>query len=517
MNIKPKIKSFNRQKDNQGLILVDILLAMSLAVLFVVLISESSAASRDIFEFAKERNRLLSIYEEHASEFEGMMPYEFRSLIIGADNWEYSTTTINADAHWYGNDRIQTDITISSNSDTPAELNIRNRLYSQSVTFNKVKAYPVTSINDFAGTSLCSVDFTNKNTVGSYGYNNSKTNPQLLVPQITPIVLLIDPSIPLTDLEAINDHMYISTDSSRASDPDIIMADISDPSHLILDAELNTGPGIASIVVAGNRIYAAMTSRTAQLQIISIPFIGSMNVESSYKLPLPYATATPPLGGAIFYEKNRVYLGTEKWDGEEFTIIDVTNPGAPLKIGGYETGSKIGSIYVRNGIAYVTASDEKQLRVIDVHDPTNLILFDSYSPSGWERQEGKALSFFEDSLGWGRTSGGFNIKTDHELFSWGTSTITSYQKQNHLPLSNPEELRSSDVPGGIYGIVPDRSFVYVATKQFGKELQIYDKSLSTTTMKSISLPATPQTMVCDGDSLYILAATAPVIYKVTFK
>jgi hypothetical protein len=76
---------------------------------------------------------------------------------------------------------------------------------------------------------------------------------------------------------------------------------------------------------------------------------------------------------------------------------------------------------------------------------------------------------------------------------------------------------SVDILGGVYGIIADRSYFYIATRQLGNELQIYNHDLSTTTSKKISLPATPQMMTCDGDNLYVLAATAPVIYQISFK
>ncbi|MEN9524414.1 MAG: hypothetical protein RL536_483, partial [Candidatus Parcubacteria bacterium] len=357
-------------KTEKGLILADVLLAMSLAVLFIVLFVQSFANSRDLFEYTKEHNKLMDIYNAHAADFEGMTPYESRSITVNSDGWKYSTTTISAYAHWYGNDRIQTDIKIQDAVNSP-------------LVFNAVRAYPLIVPGNYEGTPLCSVGFSNKNVLGSYGYqhalnlntvnsatsttqtaeSNSPPNPQGLSPIITPISLPISSFIPLTDLEVRNSHAYISTDSSNSSDPDIIMADIHDPANVDLNFDVDTGPGLSGIALAGNRIFAAMTSRTAQLQVIKISYLGGMLVESSYKLPLPYATATPSLGSAIFYDNNYVYLGTEKWDGEEFSVIDVSNPTSPVRVGSLEIGSKVNSIFVRDGIAYVTSSDQKQLRV----------------------------------------------------------------------------------------------------------------------------------------------------------
>ncbi len=503
-------RSYNTKirHSKSGLILVDILIAMALAVLFIALITEASVGSRDIFESAKERSRLMNEYVDHAEAVDGMMPYESRQLTIPADGWKYSTTTISARARWYGNDRIQTDITITAT-------NSASTTQSDSITFNVVQAYPFSNINDVAGTPLCSVDFSNKNIVGSYGFlaqnSASQKNPQIVELEIIPIALPIDPLLPLTDFQVRNGRAYISTDSSKAADPDVLIFDIRDSNNPILSAGINTGPGISSIALAGNKIYAAVTSKVAQLQVIGINAPDNLRIDSNYKLPLPEASTTPTLGSAVFYDRGRVYLGTEKWDGYEFVIIDVSDPLHPVQIGGYEIGSKAGSIYVRDGIAFVTASGEQQLLMLDVHDPTNPVLLDSLSPSGWERQGGRSLSFFEDSLGLGRTSGGFNIKLDHELFMWNLKQNFGHSGQN-MPQAS-----STDISGGVYGLVADRSFVYVATRQTGREFQIFDYGLSTTTVKTVSLPVPPQAMTCDGDSLYVLGSTAPIIHQIKFK
>jgi hypothetical protein len=346
-------------------------------------------------------------------------------------------------------------------------------------------------IADSAGTPLCSIDFSDKDIVVS----------------ITPIMLPINPLLPLTDLQVRNGIAYVSDDSSTASDPDLFIIDFKDKNNPKVLSSINTGPGIAAFAIAGMRIYAAAASVAAQLHIIRMDSLSSLALESKYKLSPPYATATEPIASAIFFDKDKIYLGTEKWDGDEFSIIDVSNPLVPIKISSLETGSKINDIFVRDGFAYVAASDEKQLRIVDISQPAMPMLTDSFSPSGWLRQEGKRVSSFEGALDFGRTSGGYNIITDHEAFEWASSSAL---------LSINGTYNSVDIPGGVYGIVTDRSHIYLATRQVNKEFQIFDRSLSITTALAYSLPVAPQALTCDGDHLYILAATAPVIYEISF-
>jgi hypothetical protein len=437
----------------QGMILIDILLALSLAAIFTTIVTESSVGARQVFDKANERAGLLDAYESSASS-----------------------------SRPYGNDRVETDLIASTTS-------------SQSIQFIKVGARDPLHIADSAGTPLCSVDFSDKNIIGSY------LSPHSNAIIITPIMLPINPLLPLTDLQVRNGIAYVSDDSSTASDPDIFIVDFKDRNNPKVLSSINTGPGIDAFAIAGARIYAAAASVVAQLHIIRMDSLNSLVLEKKYKLPPPYATATEPIASAIFFDKNKIYLGTEKWDGDELSIIDVSDPLSPVKISGLETGSKVNGIFVRDSLAYVADSDEKQLRIVDVSQPSAPMLTDSFSPSGWSRQEGKRVSLFEGALDFGRTSGGYNIITDHEAFERpATSTIYN----------------SVDISGGVYGMIEDRSHVYLATRQVNKEFQIFDHSLSTTTALAYSLPVAPQTLTCDGDHLYILAATAPVIYEVTF-
>ncbi len=439
------------------MILIDILIAISLGALFTAIIAESSVGGRNTFDLAHARAELLDSFESSGS----------------------SSASLTSTSRPYGNDRIETDMTVSSSSSPPL-----------SISFVGIAARDPSNIAAAAGTPLCAVD-------------------HIGVPVITPIALPTNPLLPLTDLEVRGGIAYISADSATAADPDLFVVDIKDSAGAKILSSINTGPGTSAIAVAGNRVYAAAASTAAQLQVIRMDGLNNLVLEDKYKLPPPYATATEPFGSSIFFDRNRIYLGTERWDGDEFSVIDVSNPSSPAKIGGLETGSKISDIFVRDGRAYVADSDEKQLRIMDVSSPASLALLGSVNPSGWSRQEGKALSYFEGALGLGRTSGGFNIATDHEAFAWATSS----------PPSSPDlsAYHSLDIPGGVYGMTADHSHIYLATRQINKEFQILDRSLSSTTIKAYSLPVAPQTLTCDRGDFYILAATAPVIYDISFK
>ncbi len=234
-------------------------------------------------------------------------------------------------------------------------------------------------------------------------------------------------------------------------------------------------------------------------------------IEKKFTLPLPLASSSPTKGSAIFYYKNKVFLGTEKWDGDEFNVIDISQPANPKKIGGFEINSKVNDIWARGNTAYVADSDDKQFRILNITDVTQPQLQSVFLPSGGSRQEGKDISIFEDNVYFGRTSGGFDISTDHEFFAMSTSSLFQNSASAYASLN---------IAGGLYGMIQDRYHIYLATRETGKEFKVIDPSAfgtpHTPVVLTYPIPVTPQKITCDGDHVYILSATVPVIYDIYF-
>ena len=463
---------------NRGSLLIDVVLALSIALIFINIITESSFSSQIIFQKAKEKEKLIKDYD-----------------------------SLEPNIRLYGNHFIEksyksyTDIISSSTSFVGVE-SIQNFNLDQA---DNSLLVPLES------DVICSVNFAKHHIVGSYQYinsNNLEADSSLFSStsiKIIPIHLPVDPSLPLTDLEVRNNIAYISADSAKQTDPDIFIFNINDPNNVKQLSSLNTGPGLTSFVLVGKRIYGIAPSTIAQLHTIRLDGLSNPVLESYYKLPLPYATATPALGSAIAYKDNKIFLGTEKWDGEELNIIDITDFSLPAKINGLEINSKINNILINDKTAYISSANQNQFTVTDITDFTQPILGKIFSPSGWQRQDGKVSSYFEQQLYFGRTSGGFDLPNDHELFSWASTSIDILSKYDSI-----------NITGGVYGIIGDRNAIYLATRQLNREFQIFNKDLSVS-LASYSLPIAPQTMTCYGDSIYLLANKAPFIYKITFE
>ena len=501
---------YQKHYNIRGVILIDILLALSVCLIFVITLSESSTYSRDIFYRAKERSLLIDSYDEISDSRSGQSIANFSTTI-------QSTSSQGLIAQVgiipYGNhlDEIDTFISTIPSSSTSAGFSL------PMIKFTSISAYS-SSTDPLSDQPVCAVDFGDRTVVGSYEwYKNrdaySTRNASGLSGiniNIVTYTLPISPSIPLTDVQVRNDIVYITADSSVPLDPDIFVFRILQNTGVNLLTYLNTGPGLSSLSVAGKYIYGSAPSTAGQLHIMIQSPSHALSLIKRFQLPLPYATATPALGSTVSYANDLIYIGTEKWIGDELLSIDVHDPLSPNRLAGYEIGSKVNDIYILDNIAYVSTASEKQLQMFDLSNIGMFGPLSSFSPAGWQRQEGKITTLFENALSFGRTSGGYNTVTEHELFQYATSTSSTIMGSYTLP-----SYKSLDVPGGVYGILRDRQSIYVITRQIGNEFQIFSNELNASTSMRYSLPSSPQAMTCYLDKIYVLSHTKPELYEIS--
>jgi hypothetical protein len=462
---------FQKHYNTRGMLLIDILVALSVGTLFVAVLFEASGTAGQLFVWSRERQEFMDIYEAHRDYFDGMFPYEIRRLSVPQD---INIVDLIGTAQWFGNDRIETEVTIG------------NRL-----TFRNVRSYPFADTSMSAHTPICSVDF------GSFDVSGRR---RMI---FTPITLPGISGEP-TDVEVRNHTAYVSVNSSRVSDPDIVTVDISSSTNPRLVSALHTGPGLTSISLVGNKIWTTADSTAAQVHVIAIDDAHVLRLERTYALDRPSTSTPPTVGSVIFVGHTMAFVGTEKWQGSEFVILDITDPALIVSRGALEIGGKVTDIYVRQGIAYVTTATQHQVISIDVRDPDHPSIIETFDPVGWGRQEGKIISYFEDRLEVGRTSGGFDIEMQHELFSWATATSGL---RTHVS--------SRNMVGGVYGIVMDRLYTYIVSRERGKEFSVF-RDISQPPLALYPLPVIAQTLTCDNDRLYILDVSSPTLYEVSF-
>lgn len=487
----------NNSNIRKGSMLIDLIIALFLGSLFIAIIANNTHISRNLYERAKIRLSNITLFEVNEVSLLKAVPNKV--LVIG--------TTTNIYSKYYGNDFYLNTLKFGSGTTS-----LDNFVFIRSKI--EASAIPVSS------NAFCSVDYFNGATVGSYDryavdkvFQSDDMFERIIV-SIRKIHLPIDPTFNPSSLAIRNGIAYVSFDSAVAGDQDLIIFDIkSDEANMV--SEINTGPGLVDFVLVGKYIYAVAPSQVGQVHIIEQLGQDSLALKSRYKLPLPYATATPPLGSAINFFDDQLFVGTHKWIGDEFNILDIKEREAPVKISGYEIDSKVNDIVVSNSPAksfvYVSASNINQLLALDISvgDP---VLVSVFSPDGWQRQEGRAISVFEDSLKFGRTSGGFDMLAEHEYFdfaSTSTTTLSSFVSANYKD--------------GVYDIIQDQNFNYIISRENNQEFWLIKNShndelapLGTSTSMVVSLPIVPESMTCDQDKIYILAKQAPFIYELSF-
>ncbi len=312
-----------------------------------------------------------------------------------------------------------------------------------------------------------------------------------------------------TFLSAHNGFVYETTEPVSKSSPDFFIVDDRNPAAPVIVSSLVTGPGLAALAVSGYYAYVANESTVSQLRVIDVHDRTHPVIVSQLKLPLPTASTTAPLASSIFYDDGYLYIGTQKWSGDEFAVIDVSNPASPSYVNGFDTASLVNSIYENGGFAYLAMpSTNAQMDILDVRNPQSIVDDSHFAPAGSAVLEGKSFAYdngisnaagtlFETAsatagaLYFTRSGGGFNNTSQYELFSFDLSRDPYAQ--------NPTFLH--DIPGGVYGIIYADGYVFLATGDANAGFQIWKSDFSKEVYSAI-LPAKPVSLTCDHNRLY---------------
>lgn len=304
----------------------------------------------------------------------------------------------------------------------------------------------------------------------------------------------------ITDIDVSGEFVYVSVDDSVSANPDLYILKINFDHSLLQVASLNTGPGISAITIARNNLFVANTSTTAQLQVINISNPIAPSLLKSYKLP--NISGTNATGNSIYYLDNKIYLGTAKTTGPEFNIIDVQNSSSPQLLGSFETDTQINNIIVDKNFAYLTTPNQQQLRVINVSNIASPNLVSSFSDSGYQVQDGKALDVLNKNVYFGRTVGGFNNPANHELYN--------LEKQSNNNLS---KLSSKDLAASARAILYRSGFLFVGTNDPAKEWQEWeiDQNQNLNLVHSLDLSSNVVAFDCQDDYFYLALEQSKVI------
>ena len=129
----------------KGSMLIDLIIALFLGSLFIAIIANNTHISRNLYERANTRLSHITLYEANATSL--LKAVQNQVLVIG--------TTTNIYSKYYGNDFYINTLKFGSGTTSLDNfVSIRSKI--------EASAIPVSS------TALCSADYFNGTTVGSY-------------------------------------------------------------------------------------------------------------------------------------------------------------------------------------------------------------------------------------------------------------------------------------------------------------------------------------------------------------
>ena len=306
---------------------------------------------------------------------------------------------------------------------------------------------------------------------------------------------------PITYAQAFKKKLYVTVNNINGNNPGtFFILDITNPtvkptllSPSLWDNNASVGPGFNAVAVdSGNYAYAANAYGAnfqtcnnqngnnvgcGQMQVIKISDSSNPQVKYTFKVPGVTGRSGQSIGKSIFYKNGIVYLGLAKTgSGPEFNMIDVGGGGLggtptnPKYMGGYSNGSGINAIFVKNGYAYIASPDNKELKILDISDATNISevgYFDAPG-GGANNGNGKSLYSVANTLYLGRT-----LLSGNEFY-----ILNNINPETSIPSLGFKDIRDvSNNNISVNGIIVRDYLAFLVTQG---EFQIYkiDKSVT---------------------------------------
>lgn len=164
----------------------------------------------------------------------------------------------------------------------------------------------------------------------------------------------------IVSLNILGNILLTGINSATSSDPDVVIVDTNNWKVL---SSLNTGPGIAGMVLQGHYLFLANTSVNAQFQVIDISNTTAPLLISSLKIPGSTSSNSKrnPIATSISSNiDSRIYLGTQKSDLGEIFIADFNGVNLSY-VGSYDTGSVVNDLFADGSGLWATSPSDDEL------------------------------------------------------------------------------------------------------------------------------------------------------------
>ena len=249
----------------------------------------------------------------------------------------------------------------------------------------------------------------------------------------------------------------------------------------------------------------------SQLQILNIADPAHISIIKNFQLSTTTLTRALGINGqasgiSIFYQNGLIYLGLQKVSnptGQEFNIINVQNPQAPVWLGGYSIKRTLNQLVVAHGSAYLATDDpNNELLTLNVQNPSIPLHQASYdAPGNTAFGFGEALSLSGQGLVFGRSY---------------TTDAPEFAVFSVLPGSAPTFVgptRSTELPESIQSIILRGPLLFALASSSLEVWNVIDPTNPTQFITPTQLPNSSTSsgagaLVCKDNTLYIASFDA---------
>jgi len=501
------------QRSDAGFSLVEIMLAIALAGLFLVIIAQGLTYMRS--SFFGRIYQMMGIYLLNSSEDKDILrleTYAKPSEELTKFLWSRSSTPSSSSVSQGDQGFIGT---ISEDSDQMSGVSIE---YDQAREGKSCDSFHYVGGTGPGVSQIQNLDLSSVR----LGQNNM------------PVALGV-----------LGQDLVLGLNSSSSTDPDIAVLEPSITTTSVrLISSLDTGPGLADLKVTGFDAFTGETSVKFQAHEVDLHDVTQPVLVRSYVIPGSNSTTTP-ITKHILLSHDFLIVGTQKTSLNEIDVFDVFT-GQLLAYANTDFG--INKMYVRDTSLVVLSPLDPEVEVFDLSPlltykgyrvfaaqvevqgrsvstavpvvtptiPINLKMFASYDAPGGSGN-GRSFDTFGNLSWFGRSLGGNELM----LLEASTSTSTmpgSSQAQATDQFSSLAPVAQFKENASVDMIIADKDQSLVFTSDQNRELQVFKLRTAGNLQKmaDIDLPTRVADAVCLDNMLYVaLKSTSTPLVRIT--
>lgn len=159
--------------------------------------------------------------------------------------------------------------------------------------------------------------------------------------------------------------IYIGTDDNE-NGHEFQIIDVSNPANPVILGNASISHDVNAIFVQNNYAYLATSDRSQDIQIFDVATSSAPRFVSSYNI------AGDGEARSLYAVGNTLYVGRES-GGDEFDILDVTNPTSVQSLASKAIGNTVNALTVRGKYAFLATSDpNNELKIFDISNLSNI-------------------------------------------------------------------------------------------------------------------------------------------------